>query len=163
MSEHHDGHTSEPRDPAHVAKETDVVLHAAVTEDKLEDLVPSARAATGTDAMGAVVTFEGTVRDHDGGQLVDALTYTAHPDVDAEMQRVVGEVIAVHPEVRAWVAHRVGPLQIGEMAFLVVVAAAHRGPAFAALAEIADRVKSEVPIWKEQAMSDGSTEWVGLQ
>ena len=78
-------------------------------------------------------------------------------------EQLLSEIIQNHPEVRAWVAHRVGPLQIGEMAFLVVVAAAHRGPAFAAVADIADRVKSELPIWKEQALSDGSTEWVGLQ
>ena len=155
--------STEPRDPEHVARETGVVVHAAVTEERLEDLLPVARTATGTDAMGAVVTFEGTVRNHDGGQLVNALTYTAHPDVNAHMQQLLSEIIQNHPEVRAWVAHRVGPLQIGEMAFLVVVAAAHRGPAFAAVADIADRVKSELPIWKEQALSDGSTEWVGLQ
>ena len=138
---------TEPRDPEHVARETGVVVHAAVTEERLEDLLPVARSATGTDAMGAV----------------DALTYTAHPDVDAHMQQLLSEIIQNHPEVRAWVAHRVGPLQIGEMAFLVVVAAAHRGPAFAAVADIADRVKSELPRWKEQALSDGSTAWVGLR
>lgn len=154
--------TSQKQDPAHVAQQTGAVLHAAVTEQPLEELLAQAREDTATDAMGAVVTFEGVVRDHDGGALVDALTYTAHPDVDAEMQRVVSEVVAANPEIRAWVAHRVGPLKIGEMAFLVVVAAAHRGPAFAAVAELADRVKSEVPIWKEQAMTGGDTQWVGL-
>lgn len=78
------------------------------------------------------------------------------------MREVVGSVVEDFPQVRAWAAHRTGPLEIGEMAFAVAVAAAHRGPAFAAASEIADRVKAEVPIWKEQNMSDGSVVWVGL-
>ena len=150
------------QDPAHVAEQTGTLLHAEVSERPLEPLLAEAKTQVGTQAMGAVVTFEGVVRDHDGGQLVDALTYTAHPDASAVMRTVAASVVEQHREVRAWTMHRVGPLRIGELAFVVVVAAAHRGPAFAAASEIADRVKAEVPIWKEQDMSDGSTVWVGL-
>ena len=56
-----------------------------------------------------------------------------------------------------------GPLDIGDLAFMVIAAAAHRREAFAAAAELADAVKAEVPIWKEQELSQGGTQWVGLE
>nr|WP_235840694.1 molybdenum cofactor biosynthesis protein MoaE [Corynebacterium liangguodongii] len=151
-----------PADPGYVAEQTGKVIHTAITEAPLEDLVAQARRETSTRAMGALVSFDGVVRDHDGGQGVLGLTYSAHPDAPRVLAEVVGGVVTEHPAVRAWVAHRVGELAIGEIAFLVVTAAAHRGPAFAAAEEIADRVKAEVPIWKEQVMADGTTQWVGL-
>lgn len=149
-------------DPPHVAAQTGKVIQTMITEQPLEPMLDAARSATVTAAMGAVVTFEGVVRDHDGGQLVDALTYSCHPSAPHVLAQVVESVIEDHPEVRAWVAHRTGPLKIGDIAFVVVAAAAHRGPAFAAAGELADRVKAEVPIWKEQALADGGVDWVGL-
>lgn len=149
-------------DPPHVAEQTGVVVHTRITEEPLESLLSSAKDVTATPAMGAVSTFEGVVRDHDGGELVDTLTYSCHPSAAHVLREVVEEVVAAHPEVRAWVAHRTGPLEIGDLAFLVIVAAAHRGPAFAATAELADQVKARVPIWKEQKLRSGATTWVGL-
>jgi len=149
-------------DPPHVAKQTGVVVHTRITEEPLEALLSSAKDVTTTRAMGAVSTFEGVVRDHDGGELVDTLTYSCHPSAAHVLREVVEEVVAAHPGVRAWVAHRTGPLEIGDLAFLVIVAAAHRGPAFAATAELADQVKARVPIWKEQKLRSGATTWVGL-
>jgi len=58
--------------------------------------------------------------------------------------------------------HRVGPIAIGESALTVVAAAAHRGLAFTACEMVADRIKAEVPIWKEQELTDGAVEWVGI-
>ncbi|QPK80233.1 molybdenum cofactor biosynthesis protein MoaE [Corynebacterium lizhenjunii] len=117
-----------------------------------------------TPAMGAVVTFDGIVRDHDAGRGgVELLEYTAHPSAGAEIARVAAEVSAAHPRTRLWCAHRTGALRVGESAFVVIAAAAHRGDAFAAAAELADRVKAEVPIWKEQHHSDGASTWVGLE
>lgn len=138
------------------------LLAARISETPLEEFLPEARALTATDAAGAVAIFEGIVRNHDGGQSVNSLTYSAHPSAEDELRRVCLSVLSHFPGVRAWVAHRVGPLTIGECAFLVVVASAHRREAFAALAELTDRVKADVPIWKEQHMGDGSTQWVGL-
>ena len=149
-------------DPPHVAEQTGVVVHTRITEEPLESLLSSAKDVTATPAMGAVSTFEGVVRDHDGGELVDTLTYSCHPSAAHVLREVVEEVVATHPDVRAWVAHRTGPLEIGDLAFLVIVAAAHRGPAFAATAELADQVKARVPIWKEQKLRSGATTWVGL-
>lgn len=148
-----------PADPAYVAAQTGVLVGTAITQEPLEPLVGAADVMT--DAMGALVRFDGAVRDHDGGARVSGLTYEAHPSAAAELERVCAEVAAAHP-VRLYAAHRVGPVPIGELAFVVLAAAAHRGDAFAACQEAADRVKAEVPIWKEQAMADGTTQWVGI-
>ncbi|WP_262485211.1 molybdenum cofactor biosynthesis protein MoaE [Corynebacterium poyangense] len=139
------------------------LVTSQISAQPLEQLIAQAKTQTTTPEAGAVVCFEGVVRNHDGGHAVKALSYSAHPSADRELARVVSEVLHHYPPVRAWVAHRTGDLRIGDLAFLVVVAAPHRTEAFAALAEICDRVKTEVPIWKEQLFVDGSTEWVGLQ
>lgn len=149
-------------DPAYVAEQTGQLIGVHISADPLEDLASAARRQVATAAMGAVVTFEGVVRDHDEGRGVTRLTYSSHPDAEQMMAEVVGGVVRRHPEVRAWAAHRVGELDVGDLAFVVVVAAAHRAPAFAAASDIADEVKARVPVWKEQEMSDGSTTWVGL-
>lgn len=146
------------KDPAYVAEHTGVLLDALLTEAPL-----TASRDVVTDAMGALVTFEGIVRDHDGGQRVASLTYTAHPSAPAVLHDVAAAVSAEHPDTRLWVAHRTGPIPIGETAFLVLAAAAHRGAAFAACSAMTDRVKAEVPIWKEQELIDGSVTWVGLE
>lgn len=150
-------------DPAYVDEHTKQVLAAFMTEEPIEPLMAQARADTLTDAMGALVTFEGVVRDHDGGQRVEALTYSAHPTAPEVIAAVAASISEAHPRTRLWTAHRTGPLRIGEIAFLVYAAAAHRGDAFAAASELADRVKAEVPIWKEQRLLDGPTTWVGLE
>lgn len=150
-------------DPARVHEQTGRVIAAFLTEDRLEDLSAEARAATATPAMGAVVTFDGVVRDHDGGADVNALTYTAHPTAGDVMGEVVRDVVKRHPRARVWAAHRTGALAIGDTAFYVVVAAAHRAAAFAAATEVVDEVKARVPVWKEQEMADGTNHWVGLE
>jgi molybdopterin synthase catalytic subunit len=149
-------------DPEYVADQTGTVVHTAISAEPLEGHLAGAKLTTQTRAMGAVVTFEGTVRDHDNGAGVTKLDYTHHPTAPAALAAIAEETVRAHPEVRLWAEHRTGSLGIGDLAFLVVVAAAHRGPAFAAIAEFATRVKSEVPIWKEQEHTDGSTDWVGL-
>ena len=150
-------------DPAYVAEQTGKVIAAMMTAEPLEQMIDEAKEDTVTRAMGALVTFEGVVRDHDGGERVASLTYSAHPTADDRIAEVAASVIEAHPNTRLWTAHRTGQLQIGETAFLVVAAAAHRGDAFAACSELADRVKAEVPIWKEQELLAGPSTWVGLE
>lgn len=156
-------HHDPAKDPEFVRAQTGQVIGAVMTEQPLEGLIPDARAAVLTESMGACVTFDGVVRDHDGGQRVSTLTYTSHPTAQAEIERVTGEVISSHPHVRLWTAHRTGALRIGERAFVVIAASAHRRAAFEAAAELADAVKAHVPIWKEQTLADGSAHWVGLE
>ena len=128
--------------------------------------VDQAIAAVESDTAGAVVSFSGVVRNHDSGKPVDRLSYSAHPTAHRIMSDVVAQLVAEHSgeaeqPVRIWAAHRIGMLEIGDPALVCAVAAAHRGQAFAVCSELVDRVKEQVPIWKEQFFSDGTVEWVG--
>ena len=114
-----------------------------------------------TDRDGAVVAFEGVIRDHDHGDAVSALDYRAHPDAAAFLERICAEV-AGSTGLRIAAAHRVGRLTIGDVALVAVVAAPHRAEAFAACSRLVDEIKAGVPIWKKQQLADGETEWVGL-
>jgi molybdopterin synthase catalytic subunit len=78
------------------------------------------------------------------------------------MADVAAEIAQKYDGVRIWVAHRTGPLEIGDAALVAAVASAHRAAAFAAATELVDTVKERVPVWKEQRFADGSTEWVGI-
>lgn len=141
--------------------ESQVVL-SAVTESPLEPLLAEAKSATMTRAMGALVVFDGIVRDHDHGQAVRALSYSAHPQAADFLAGVLEQLVQEIPGIRLWAAHRVGPIPIGQSALTVLAAAAHRGTAFTACSLAADRIKAQVPIWKEQELTDGSIQWVGI-
>jgi molybdopterin synthase catalytic subunit len=117
--------------------------------------------AVGDDAAGGTALFVGTVRNHDGGADVDELGYSCHPTAEAEMRRIAEKVVADYP-VRALAAvHRVGNLEVGDLAVVVAVSCPHRGEAFDACRKLIDDLKREVPIWKHQKFSDGTDEWVG--
>ncbi|MCZ2525722.1 molybdenum cofactor biosynthesis protein MoaE [Streptomyces sp. HB2AG] len=118
-------------------------------------------AAVGDDAAGGTALFVGTVRDHDGGAPVTALSYSAHPGAESELRRVAEKVAADFP-VRAMAAvHRVGDLRVGDLAVVVAVSCPHRAEAFEACRRLIDDLKREVPIWKHQTFADGTEEWVG--
>ena len=118
-------------------------------------------AALADQSAGGVTLFVGAVRDHDGGQGVAGLEYSAHPSA-LERLREVCEEIAGKYDVRAVAAvHRVGSLALGDAAVIVATSAAHRGEAFEASRALIDRLKESVPIWKHQIFEDGSDEWVG--
>jgi molybdopterin synthase catalytic subunit len=110
---------------------------------------------------GGTVLFIGTVRDHDGGKGVSALAYSAHPSALDLMREVLAEVAAEFPGVHLAASHRVGDLEVGDLAVVVAAGAAHREAAFLAARELIDRIKERVPIWKHQHFDDGTEEWVG--
>ncbi|MEU2944066.1 molybdenum cofactor biosynthesis protein MoaE [Nocardiopsis alba] len=123
-------------------------------------------AAVAHPRAGGTAVFIGTVRDHDHGRDVSALSYSAHPTVEARLREVMEKVlsntsVAGRPVVRMAAAHRVGDLRIGDLAVVVAAAAEHREEAFAACRRLIDDLKAQVPIWKNQAFEDGATEWVG--
>lgn len=135
------------------------VLRAAVGEEPLD--VNEHAALVDHVAAGAVVTFAGVVRDHDGGRAVRGLTYSAHPSASAVVAQVAADVAARSRGVRAVaVSHRVGDLGIGEVALACAVAADHRREAFETCAELVEEVKRLLPVWKHQAFADGTDEWV---
>jgi len=122
--------------------------------------VDEVRAAVASPAAGAIALFVGTVRDHDHGRGVSALAYSAHPSGPAELL-AVAEKVAGRFSVRALAAvHRVGDLDIGDIAVVVAAAADHRDEAFAACRALIEDVKSDVPVWKHQRFADGQSEWV---
>lgn len=118
--------------------------------------------AVWSTADGAMVTFSGLVRDHDGGRGdVQHIEYSAHPTAQDVLTRLCEAVSAEHSGTVGAV-HRVGVLPVGEIAVVAVAVAPHRAEAFAACSELIERLKHEVPIWKRQRFSDGLTEWVGV-
>ncbi|KQX05882.1 MULTISPECIES: molybdenum cofactor biosynthesis protein MoaE [unclassified Leifsonia] len=132
---------------------------ATVTSDRLDRAAIEAFVLTPQD--GAMVTFEGIIRDHDHGESVELLDYEAHPDAEAFL-RTVCEEIAEEFGVRVAAAHRVGRLGIGDVALVASVASAHRADSFAACSALVDRIKERTPIWKRQHLATGTTEWVNL-
>ena len=135
------------------------VRRAALSEQPLTvaDMVE----AVTDPRCGAVVTFDGVVRDHDDGRGVERLEYTAHPTATAAITAVAHEIAGRYPDVLVAVAHRHGPLEIGDSALVCAVAAPHRKQAFVACDDLVDTVKQQVPIWKHQIFEGGDSEWVG--
>ncbi|MEV6374219.1 molybdenum cofactor biosynthesis protein MoaE [Micromonospora sp. WP24] len=130
----------------------------AVTDQPLD--LAAHEAAVADPRAGAVVSFQGVVRDHDHGRSVTSLEYEGHPSAERILREVAAEV-AADPEVYAVaVSHRIGSLAIGEAALVAAVSTAHRAAAFAACARLVDEVKARLPIWKHQVFADGSEEWV---
>jgi molybdopterin synthase catalytic subunit len=135
------------------------VVRAAVVEHALS--VDEHAELVSNVAAGAVVTFSGVVRNHDGGRGVEELEYSGHPSAERVIRQVADEVAARATGVRAIaVSHRIGPLRIGDVALACAVAADHRQEAFQVCAELVDEVKRQLPIWKRQVFADGTDEWV---
>ncbi|WP_190819027.1 molybdenum cofactor biosynthesis protein MoaE [Saccharopolyspora pogona] len=135
------------------------VLRADVTEQVIdvEDLARSVEHS----AAGAVVTFGGVVRDHDGGRGVRELEYVGHPSASDVIAEVAQDIAARFEGVRAIaVSHRIGLLKIGDVALGCAVAAEHRKQAFSSCSELVDEVKRRLPIWKRQVFDDNTEEWV---
>lgn len=110
--------------------------------------------AVATSHTGAIVTFQGTTRD------VERLDYEAYEPMASErIAAILADVAAGHEVEGVAAEHRTGPVPRGEPSVVVAVAAAHRGPAFAAAREAIDRIKAEAPIWKREVLRDRS-EWV---
>jgi molybdopterin synthase catalytic subunit len=111
---------------------------------------------------GGTAVFIGTVRDEDHERAVTRLSYSAHPRAVEELRQIMEKVAADYP-VRALAAvHRVGDLELGDLAVVVAAACPHRGEAFEACRRLIDDLKAQVPIWKHQTFADGDAEWVGM-
>ena len=112
-------------------------------------------------SAGGCVTFEGWVRDHNEGRAVHRLGYQAYaPLAQSEGERILTEACAKFAILDARCVHRVGTLEIGDLAVWVGASAAHRDAAFAACRYIIDEVKKRVPIWKNEHYEDGESGWL---
>ena len=118
--------------------------------------------AVGGPGMGGITTFTGMVRRHSRGVQVDHLEYEAYgPMAIREMTRLCDEIEAEIAGTRLAVEHRIGRLEVGDIAVVIAAAAPHRAEAFTACRAMIDRLKDRVPIWKKEVGDDGA-EWIGL-
>ncbi|MSQ31443.1 MAG: hypothetical protein EXR64_05400 [Dehalococcoidia bacterium] len=122
--------------------------------------VAAIRDAVTTPASGAVVVFEGVVRNHHEGRDVLRLEYEAYESMaERELRRVGEETLAAYATREVHdiaIHHRLGALVVGDASLVVAVSAAHRADAFAAALRTVDRVKETVPVWKKEWAPDGS-------
>ena len=112
-------------------------------------------------SSGAYVSFEGWVRDHHAGQAVSSLSYHAHPLLAlSEGEQVMQDALRQFGINNARCVHRVGALQLSELAVWVGVSAGHREAAFAATRFIIDEIKARVPIWKHEHYAETPSQWL---
>jgi molybdopterin synthase catalytic subunit len=130
------------------------VRESPLSADEVLDAVRHPRA-------GGIATFVGVVRELDHGQGVEALDYSSHPSAPAVLRELAEQAGARGDVIRLAVLHRVGHLEVGDIAVVVAVSAVHRGSALDVCRELIDAVKATVPIWKHQVFTDGADEWVG--
>lgn len=110
---------------------------------------------------GGLALFAGTVRNHHDGKDVQSLKYTAYkPLAEKMIRQIEQEIEQKHGVSYVRVVHRIGHLNIGEVAIYAVARSDHRREAFAACEEAVERVKHEVPVWKEEFYTDGSSIFV---
>ena len=118
-----------------------------------------------TDAIqrpedGAVVVFEGVVRNNAKGKAVRFLEYDAYESMALKKLEEIGARAKSEFEIRdIAIVHRLGHMEIGECSVVIVVASAHRGPAFDACRFAIDTIKKIVPIWKKEFYEDGEV-WI---
>ncbi len=106
---------------------------------------------------GAIVLFDGIVRDNTRGRRTLFLDYEAYEEMAlAQMTKLAREAAAQYAIDRVGIVHRLGRLQIGESSIVIVVTSAHRGPAFAACQWLIDTLKRTVPVWKKEHFVDGA-------
>ncbi len=113
------------------------------------------------NGIGARSVFEGTVRNTNDGHQVKKLEYECYESLAIkEGAQILDEAIEKFDLIDAFCIHRVGTLEIGETAVIVVVTSGHRDQSFKGCRYIIDEVKVRVPIWKKEHYEDGETEWL---
>lgn len=119
------------------------------------------RALVSSPTHGAVVTFEGVVRNHNEGHEVDTLLYEVYEEMAlSELAKTRAEAETRWP-VKVAIHHRVGLMHVGDIAVVIAVGSPHRKEAFEAAEWVIDHLKQVAPIWKKETGPDGAT-WVGL-
>jgi|APSaa5957512535_1039671.scaffolds.fasta_scaffold312618_2 molybdopterin synthase catalytic subunit len=110
---------------------------------------------------GAMTSFTGMVRNHHKGKAVTKLIYEAYkPMAEKVMLKIKQEVELQFTDCKIAMIHRIGELKIGDTAIVIAAWAPHRGEAFTACELLINRIKQEVPIWKQEFYQDGENDWV---
>ncbi len=130
----------------------------ALTNDVID--IESLKRRGLTAADGAVIVFEGVVRDHSKGRRTRFLDYDCYvPLALRKMQEIGRDIFDNHAVGRIAMVHRLGRLEISEASVVIVVSSAHRRPAYEASLEAINRLKKLVPVWKKEYFEDGDV-WV---
>lgn len=131
--------------------------------DKTID-VAATKKTVADNSCGALVVFEGWIRDHNEGQAVERLEYEVYrPLAEKEGTKIIDEAIERFGVFNALCIHREGLLELGEIAVIVCVSSSHRGEAFDACRYIIDQTKTRLPIWKKEHYQSGISEWVNCE
>jgi molybdopterin synthase catalytic subunit len=130
----------------------------ALTRQPIDTAAVARQLLRGED--GAVVNFEGVVRNNTKGRRTEFLDYECYEPMAVKMMAEIGrEIASTHAIGRIAMVHRLGRMEIGEASVAVIVTAPHRKPAFEAALEGINRLKRIVPIWKKEHFADGEV-WV---
>jgi molybdopterin synthase catalytic subunit len=144
-----------PRDPVEIA---DGPVYCALTRHAIDAHAVATRMLSGSE--GAVVTFEGTVRNNTKGRATQYLDYECYESMALKMMAdIAREIAGAHQIEKIAMVHRLGRMLIGETSVAIIVTAAHRRAAFEASLEGINRLKKIVPIWKKEHFVDGEV-WV---
>ncbi|HSW39993.1 MAG TPA: molybdenum cofactor biosynthesis protein MoaE [Acidobacteriota bacterium] len=130
----------------------------ALTHDPIDTVGIARRLQKPED--GALVIFEGVVRDNARGKSVRYLEYEAYESMALKKIEETGSLARTRFDIRdIAVVHRLGRMEIGECSIVIAVASAHRGPAFDACRFAIDTIKEIVPVWKKEFYEDGEV-WI---
>jgi molybdopterin synthase catalytic subunit/molybdopterin converting factor small subunit len=134
-------------------KDTSLLRDFVVTADPLA--LDALVARVSHPGAGGITTFIGIVRDNAHGKSVKSLEYEAYPELAERMLEQLGaEAQERWSDVRLAIAHRTGPLQIGDASVIIAASAPHRAEAFAACRYAIERLKVVLPVWKKEFASD---------
>lgn len=150
MAQHHDD-TAATVGKVALASVVDVPISMAQLEESVQ-----------VNEAGAVLSFCGCVRNHDAGEAVSGITYSAHPSAPDKIAAIAARVAREFNVYRVAVQHRYGHLGVGDVALGAAVSAAHRQTAFQALETLVELIKMELPVWKKQEFTDGTERWSGM-
>ena len=130
------------------------LLDVAIDEQRLKQ-------ALRDDSCGALATFEGWVRNHNNATPVSHLTYYGYEQLAINQGKlIIAEAKQRFDIEHAIAIHRIGELNIGDMAVWIGVTASHRYPAFDACRWLLDAIKADIPIWKQEFYPNQDSKWL---
>lgn len=130
------------------------LLDEAIDAERLKDFLQD-------EQCGALATFEGWVRNHNNDSRVTSLTYYGYEKLAINQgKKIIEEAKRLFDIENAVAIHRIGALQIGDMAVWVGVSSKHRYPAFDACKWILDAIKADIPVWKQEFYQDEPSKWL---
>ncbi len=138
----------------------DVRVHAGTQEGVLS--IDEALAHCAAPEHGAAALFAGRVRNLNDGRAVTAVSYDVHRALCVRtFEAMADETLARWgADLRIWIVHRQGRLDVGEASVVVAVSSGHREAAFAALRYLVEEMKKRAPVWKQEHYVDGDSEWL---